>query len=152
MHLRLIFFLSTQEREKYGQMVNRFQNQIAEYQVNLQGEIEQRQKMQVGIWSCFYSLQKKLHPLPSPPFIYFLPISPLPSFPTLLILESVKFFVICFIPVNRGYIKTRAPGTLMGRLQDLAWWFSPFLTSRINSRAPNPDDFPCKTLMKPYPS
>ena len=90
--------------------------------------------------------------IPSPPFIYFLPISPLPSFPTLLILESVKFFVICFIPVNRGYIKTRAPGTLMGRLQDLAWWFSPFLTSRINSRAPNPDDFPCKTLMKPYPS
>lgn len=37
------------EREKYGQMVNRFQNQIAEYQVNLQGEIEQRQKMQMEL-------------------------------------------------------------------------------------------------------
>ena len=29
-------------------MASRFQNQIAEYQVNLQTEIEQRQKMQVG--------------------------------------------------------------------------------------------------------
>lgn len=37
------------EREKYGQMASRFQNQIAEYQVNLQTEIEQRQKMQMEL-------------------------------------------------------------------------------------------------------
>lgn len=37
------------EREKYGQMVTKFQGQIAEYQQNLQMEMEQRQKMQMEL-------------------------------------------------------------------------------------------------------
>ncbi|KAL9980422.1 hypothetical protein ACROYT_G009010 [Oculina patagonica] len=37
------------EREKYGQMVTKFQGNIAEYQQNLQMEMEQRQKMQMEL-------------------------------------------------------------------------------------------------------
>ncbi|XP_073258724.1 rho-associated protein kinase 1-like isoform X1 [Porites lutea] len=37
------------EREKYGQMVTKFQGQMAEYQQNLQMEMEQRQKMQMEL-------------------------------------------------------------------------------------------------------
>lgn len=37
------------EREKYGQMVTKFQGQVAEYQQNLQMEMEQRQKMQMEL-------------------------------------------------------------------------------------------------------
>jgi len=37
------------EREKYGQMVTKFQGQIAEYQLNLQMEVEHRQKMQMEL-------------------------------------------------------------------------------------------------------
>ena len=42
-----MLFIFCQEREKYGQMVTRFQGQTAELQQNVQMEIEQRQKMQV---------------------------------------------------------------------------------------------------------
>ena len=49
----MLTLICLQEREKYGQMVTKFQGQLAEYQMNLQMETEQRQKMQVSV-TCFW--------------------------------------------------------------------------------------------------
>lgn len=46
------------EREKYGQMVTKFQGQLAEYQMNLQMETEQRQKMQMELDSKDLTIER----------------------------------------------------------------------------------------------
>lgn len=46
------------EREKYGQMVTKFQGQLAEYQLNLQMETEQRQKMQMELDSKDLTIER----------------------------------------------------------------------------------------------